>query len=518
MGTPFHTGRHAGVLIPLFSMPSRRSWGIGEIPDLALFARWMSRAGLDFVQLLPVNDMDDAHNSPYAARSAMAIDPLFVAIAELPDFTAAGGEDTLGPEAKDALATARHAATLNYPAVRVAKTAALQSAFGSFADCMASTDPARADAFQSFLAREACWLDDYALFRALHDENRGRYWREWDKGVRDRCYGALREARARLADRIRYHAYVQWIAGEQWTRLRHECAPVGIFGDFPFMVSGHSADVWSRQHEFRLDAAVGVPPDAASPAGQDWGLPAYRWDVSAAGGHAWLRQRSERCASLFDGFRVDHVAGFYRTFVRERDGATAFVPPDEADQRRQGETLLELFASAGARIIAEDLGTVPDFVRESMANLRVPGLKVLRWERQWDEPGRPFRDPPTYPRDSVATTGTHDTETLAEWWDTADPHERSQCAETPAMRAAGLQPDAPFSPSVRDALLRGLLSARSDFVILPVQDIFGWRGRINDPAAAGTANWTWRLPWPVEDLLTEPEAVERAAFVKSLKR
>jgi 4-alpha-glucanotransferase len=247
-------------------------------------------------------------------------------------------------------------------------------------------------------------------------------------------------------------------------------------------------------------------------------LPAYRWDVSAAGGHAWLRQRSERCAALFDGFRVDHVAGFFRTFVRERDGTTSFVPADEADQRRQGETLLQLFASAGARIIAEDLGTVPDFVRESLSALEIPGLKVLRWERQWDEPEQPFRDPTTYPRHSVATTGTHDTETLAAWWDAADAGERGRLAATPAMQAAGLEPDAGFSTSVRDALMKGLYSAASDLVILPIQDIFGWRDRINDPAAAGPVNWTWRLPWPVEDLLAEPEALERAAFLEQLER
>ena len=318
----------------------------------------------------------------------------------------------------------------------------------------------------------------------------------------------------RLADRIRYHAYVQWIAADQWNRVRSEGARVGIFGDLPFMVSGHSADVWSRQHEFRHDASIGVPPDAASLEGQDWGLPAPRWDVSAGNGFSWQRQRSERCAALFDGFRVDHVVGFYRTCVRERDATWSLEPSGEADQRRQGETLLRIFSSAGPMVYAEDLGTVPDFVRESMTALGMPGLKVLRWERRWDEPAQPFRDPSTLPAASVATTGTHDTETLAGWWDAADLEERRQCAATAAMQAAGLQHDAPFSPVVRDALLRGLFAAGSDLAILPIQDLFGWRDRINDPEA--TANWTWRLPWPVEDLVAEPAAVERAAFLRAI--
>ena len=130
---------------------------------------------------------------------------------------------------------------------------------------------------------------------------------------------------SRLADDIRYHAYVQWIAADQWDRARGEaCAPVGIFGDLPFMVSGHSADVWSRQDEFRHDASIGVPPDTASPEGQDWGMPATAMGRQrSAQDFAWQRQRAERCAALFDGYRVDHVVGFYRTCVRERDRSLA---------------------------------------------------------------------------------------------------------------------------------------------------------------------------------------------------
>ena len=506
------SGRHTGVLIPLFSMPSRRSWGIGEIPDLVHFARWMRDASLDFVQLLPINEMDHAHNSPYAALSAMAIDPLFIAVEDLPEFHHAGGEGALPSDARDALAAARGGSRVSFAAIRVAKTAALQLAFSAFDRGMEAA-LSRVDSFRDFRARDAWWLDDYTLFRALHDENGGRYWRDWEPGNRDRHPEALHQSRVRLAQRIRYHGYVQWIADEQWARMRRDCG-VALFGDFPFMVSGHSADVWSRQHEFRLDASVGVPPDAASPGGQDWGLPAYRWDVSAAAGHEWLAERAKRCAFLFDGFRVDHLVGFYRTYVWERDGTAAFVPAAESEQLAQGESVLRLLENAGARIIAEDLGTVPDFVRQSMARLQVPGLKVLRWERHWDEPGQPFRELDSYPADSVATTGTHDTETLAEWWETAVDDERQACAGTRVMRAAGLESEASLSPRVRDCLLRGIVSARSELQILPVQDIFGWRDRINNPEAAGASNWTWRLPWPVEELVREPEALERAAFLR----
>ena len=512
----FHRGRHAGVLVPLFSLPSRGGWGVGEIPDLITFARWLTGAGLDFVQLLPVNEMQEGQNSPYSALSAMAIDPVFIALPQVPEFVDRGGERVLDVASRERLARAKDSPAVDFRAVRAVKGVALRAAFSEFRERHAGTGSGRDRAFRDYVEGERWWLDEYALFRALHDEHHACYWRDWEPGARDRQPGALAAARERLATTISYYEYLQWLADEQWRQARRECGRVGLFGDFPFMVSGHSADVWSRQDEFRIDASVGVPPDAFSESGQDWGLPVYRWDVHRHRDYEWLRQRVRRCTELYDGFRVDHLVGFYRTYVREPDGRTYFTPGDEPAQLAQGERLMTIFRDSGDRIIAEDLGQVPDFVRESLARLHVPGLKVLRWERNWHVPGQPFRRPADYPVESVAISGTHDTETLAEWWDGADGEERRLCAELPGLREAGCGADARFSPGIRDALLRLLFSAASDFVIVPIQDVFGWRDRVNVPAVVNDENWTWRLPWPVDALDTQPEARERAAFLRTL--
>ena len=516
MGDRFRTGRHAGALVPLFSIPSSTSWGIGEIPDIPKFARWLADAGLDFMQLLPVNEMADGQNSPYSALTAMAIDPVFIAINQLAEFVEDGGEAALSADERAQLASARAAATVDYAAVRTLKTRVLRDAFARFEERDWTGGSARAQAFADFTERSSWWLDDYATFRALRAENHGRYWIEWEPGVRLRDPGALDAARTRLERPILYYMWLQWIAWDQWDRARRDCGDIGLFGDFPFVVSGDSADVWARQHEFRVDASVGVPPDAFSETGQDWGLPVYRWDVIAAGGDEWIRHRARRCADMFDGFRIDHLVGFYRTYFRERDGRAFFVPPDEPSQLAQGERIMSRFAETGARLIAEDLGTVPDFVRESLARLRVPGMKVLRWERRWNDEGQPFRDPAEYPRVSVATTGTHDTETLAEWWDAGDSRERRCAWDIPALRHADVSVDEPFSPKVRDALLAALFSSASDLVLVPIQDVFGWRDRVNTPALVSDVNWSWRLPWLLDDMIQRPEARERAAFMRSL--
>ncbi|OFW11700.1 MAG: 4-alpha-glucanotransferase [Acidobacteria bacterium RIFCSPLOWO2_02_FULL_67_36] len=516
MPEPLGSGRHAGVLVPLFSIPSRASWGIGEIPDLPRFARWLRSAGLDIVQILPVNEMADGQNSPYSALSAMATDPIYIAVGEIEEFRAGGGEASLSGEERAALAAVRGGTRVDYGRTRALKSRALRAAFDCFEGHEWRTRSARAESFRGFMRREAWWLEGYAVFRALHRANDSRYWIEWQPGERERSPEAIESARARMGREILYDSWLQWIADEQWLRARAESAPVRILGDFPFMVSGDSADVWWRQDEFRIDASVGVPPDAFSETGQDWGLPAYRWDVIRERGYEWLHQRARRSVELYDGFRLDHLVGFYRTFMREGDGRAHFEPADEPSQLTQGERVLGVVRETGAFIIAEDLGTVPDFVRASLARLAVPGMKVMRWEREWDAEGRPFRAPASYPAVSVATSGTHDTETLAEWWEAADRDERQKIAELAPLRDAGLTADEPYSDRLRDALLDALFGAGSNILLLPLQDIFGWRDRINIPAVVDRINWTWRLPWAVDDLASEPQASERARFLREL--
>jgi 4-alpha-glucanotransferase len=503
-------------MIPLFSIPSHESWGIGEIPDLMPLARWFKSAGLGFVQLLPVNEMQEGQSSPYSALSAMALDPQFIRMDAVDDWQASRSADALGPDGAGLLRHARGGPKVDYAAVRTLKARALQHAFRRFDSAVWGSDDRRERQFLDFRERERWWLDDYALFRALLDAHNRRHWREWSAGVRDRDPSELNAARRTLDRSIRYYTYVQWIADEQWQRMRRDIAPIGIFGDFPFMVSGNSADVWARQHEFDLDCSVGTPPDAFSATGQDWGLPAYRWNVVAESGYAWLRDRVRRSVALFDGFRIDHLIGFYRTFVRSRDGSAGFSPADEHEQRAQGERLLTVFEEGGSTLIGEDLGTVPDFMRESLAHRDIPGMKVLRWEREWHAPHQPFRDPSHYPPISVATSGTHDTETLAEWWDQCEASERRALLEVPALRNSGVSAEEPFSNRTRDALLAALVASGSSLLILPIQDVFGWRDRINTPALVNDENWTWRLPFPVEALETMPDTIERAATLRRL--
>jgi 4-alpha-glucanotransferase len=344
-------------------------------------------------------------------------------------------------------------------------------------------------------------------------------WEDWPAALAHRDPAALREYRRHFTRRILFEQYMQWLADLQWQQARQAAKALGVslFGDLPFVVDTHSADVWARQDEFLTEVSVGVPPDAFSDTGQDWGLPMYRWDAVHRTDFAWLRQRARRMASLYDGFRIDHLVGFYRTYGTAPTGDRFFLPPDEPTQAWQGERAIGAFTESGVDVVAEDLGTVPDFVRASIAQLGVGGYKVLRWERAWHLPGRPFVSPSDYPPRSVATTGTHDTEPMAVWWDEAAPADRHALAEV--LHCSGIavwDPSEPWSDALRDAILRLMATAASDHLFFPIQDIFGWRDRINTPATVGDHNWTWRLPWGVDEWLGRHDTTERAAFLRSL--
>ena len=477
--------RRAGISVPLFSLRSTRGWGIGEIGDIPAFAAWLTEAHQSLLQILPINELAPGEPSPYSALSAMAIDPQFISISLLED--AAALQDGVAED----IEVVRRTSQVDYARVRRLKSRALRTAFDRFLERHWPSNTMEAAELRGFISRQSWWLDEYSLYRALRAEAGERPWTQWPGDVRDREGAALTEARVRLAREILFYQYVQWIAARQWEMAR-KTSSVKLLGDLPFMVTLDSADVWSRREEFILDASVGTPPDAFSETGQEWGLPPYDWTAARANDFTWLRMRARRLADLFDGFRVDHLVGFYRTYVRPLDGRRPyFMPAAEPEQRALGETTMRVIMETGADISVEDLGTVPDFVRESIASIGLPGYKVLRWEPS---------DPVMYPRLSVAMTGTHDTEPLAVWWESLEPRERTRFGSSSPI----------FDAAVRDEILRRIYNAGSDLVLLPLQDVFGWRARINLPATINDTNWTYVLPWPVDRMHLAADARERA--------
>ncbi len=486
--------RSAGVLVPLFSLRTRDSLGRGEILDLAPTIDFAIEMGCSVIQLLPLDETGPDEQSPYSALSVNAIDPMYISIRDLP-----GVGRVVLARARTAVGKASVVPRLT---VRREKLALLERAYRATGARDGRDEAAQRGAFAT---ANAYWLDDYALFRALKEHFEWSSWESWPAELVRRDPKALAAAWRELADSIEMYRYWQFVAHRQWSSMRAYAAARGvrIGGDLAFSPCRESAEVWANQNDFDLVRSVGAPPDGFNLTGQRWGLPLPHWERMRVNGFTFLRARVRLASSRYDLIRIDHVVGLYRTFNfgADSDEAGVFTPENEDQQRIQGEEIVRAIKNeAGtAEIIAEDLGTVPPWVRASLTHLGVPGYKVMQWERNWGEPDETFLSPATYPELSLATTGTHDTESLTTWWS-----EQSIADREKLVRALGIEmrlnPRAMLDDSARDAILAALYAAPSRLLIIPIQDLYGWTDQINRPGTVDDSNWTYRLPMTLERL------------------
>jgi 4-alpha-glucanotransferase len=511
--------RKAGVVLPLFSIRTGRDWGIGQVTDLAPCAAWVRRTGHKLLQILPPHELSAGETSPYGALTAFGIDPIYVDVEAIEDLDAVRIEETLGAPGRAELERVRARVRVDYGTVRALKLRALHVAFDRFYAREWLVGTPRAKDLAGFIARESAWLDDFALYTTLRKVHGGWGWTTWPDDEKERSIQKLASLRAEHARCILECAYVQWIAIAQWERARADMRALGVelMGDLPFVVGTESADVWSHASQFQLRLSLGAPPDDYAADGQDWGLPPFDWLAMENDDLAWLRARIRHAARLYDRFRLDHVVGFFRQWVKPRSipGTRGRFDPGDGDaqQARGGRVLAvmkrEVERTSGVdppRIIAEDLGIIPAFVRTSLQALGMPGYRVLPWERD----GAIFRDPYAYPSNSVASWSTHDTAPITSWWNELPETHRLVLGDR-----AGLLPE--FSDDARSlVLLHDLYTSNSDLALVLAQEVLGVPDRINTPATVGDDNWTWRMPCPIEDLDKDPRLTARFDAIRAL--
>jgi 4-alpha-glucanotransferase len=507
--------RRAGVAVPMFSLRTAASWGVGEIPDLIPFAAWAARMGQSIVQVLPINETSPGEASPYTALSAFAVDPIYIGMRSVAD---------LAPELRERPSwlppTAPAGEALPRAAVRDAKLALLAEGWLSFQRRHLAPRTERGQCLARFIEEQGCWLHDYALFRALKERYGWMSWEQWPDDLRTREAAALRRAVEELAERIGFFSFVQWIAFEQWAAARAKINDMGVAlkGDLPFVIGYDSADGWAQPDLFLPGWEIGAPPDDFSASGQRWGLPLYDWRRALESDFSWWRARVGFAARLYDFFRIDHIVGVFRTYATpvSAEQPAQFHPPLEGDQVAQGDSFLRMILgeSRTAIPIAEDLGTIPDFVRDALRRHGIAGYAVMRWERQ----RAGFTDPRRYPALSVATTGTHDTSTLVEWWGEMSAGERRAFVAALEIEVPEQELHAPHpSTALRRAILGRLFEAGSNLVMIPIQDLFGWSERINLPMTVGARNWNYRLPFELSPEGGVPSAVEsESAAIRDL--
>ena len=468
--------RRAGLLLHPTSLPG--GFGIGDLGSGAhRFLAWAEEAGATLWQFLPLVPAG-AGGSPYGGRSAFAGEPLLVS----PELLV---EDGLLAEEELAAAPAPPPDRLDAAAVR-RKEGWLRDAFERFEAAAPAALRRDLDEFRSAPA-QASWLDDWTLFAALSERFAPAGWFHWPPALAHREAEALAKAAGELAREREFHAFVQFLFRRQWARLRAEARRrgIGLVGDVPIYVSLHSADVWAHRELFALDASgrpeavAGVPPDYFSETGQRWGYPLYRWDRLRESGYGWWIDRLRRALEQADLVRVDHFRGFASYWEVPAAAATA------AEGRWAPGPGRELFdalgnALGGLPLVAEDLGTITDDVRELLAETGIPGMRVLQFAfSEDDSPHAPHR----HVANAVVYPGTHDNDTARGWFASLAAEEKRRALDYLGGDGSDIAWD----------LIRAAMESVAGSAIVPVQDVFGLGGeaRMNLPGE-GAGNWLWR--------------------------
>ncbi len=306
---PADIWKGAGVAIPVFSLRSENSFGVGEFTDLKPLADWCRRTGLKVIQILPINDTCASHtwvdSYPYAAISAFALHPLYLNLNPLI------GTGSLPPVLETERQRLNALEAVDYEAVMQAK---LRFVRAIFPEQKAETF-ARSD-YQEFFRQNQHWLNPYAAFCALRDKFGTADFNQWPahRFYRADVITALVQKDPALRDEIELNCFIQFhlhLQLQDAAAYAHEQGVI-LKGDIAIGVYRHGADVWQQSELFHTDRQAGAPPDAFAVKGQNWGFPTYNWPRMLQDGFAWWKQRFAQMSCYFDAFRIDHILGFFR--------------------------------------------------------------------------------------------------------------------------------------------------------------------------------------------------------------
>jgi 4-alpha-glucanotransferase len=564
----------AGLLAPLFALRREGDLGIGDTQALREFIDWAAEHGFGLVQLLPINETGNDH-SPYNAISSVALDPTTITLTPeaVADLSAADFvEVTAGLDFR----TLR-AGPVAYNVVKPLKQRLLTRAFENFMITCWRRNDTRARAFRKFCKAEAVWLDDFALFRVLMDECGGtEQWDTWPAAMQnaDSAWQHLatlsRDEQERYALALRRVQYIQWLAWTQWREVKAyaDARNVALMGDIPFGVSYYSADTWANPDLFNLEWFGGCPPERILEVdaftrkwGQNWGIPLYRWDALRARDFDWWRQRVRKVRDVFHLFRIDHVLGVFRIYAfpwrPQRNEEFLPLTEEEASEltegqlphfsaheddtpehmianQAQGEEILRvLLEECGAhRLIGEDLGIVPPYVRPCLQTLQIAGFKIPQWE---NEPDGRLIDGAKYERLSLATYATHDHEPVRAMWEkwmaaigaaehgapelfaTRDQAWR-ECRALAEWCGFQVPKLTPWSDALHERLIDALLRCNSWLVALMITDLFATTQRFNIPGGVSGLNWSQRLFGTPADWRKDRTLAEKATRIAALVR
>ena len=449
------SGRAAGIAISLYGLRSRRNWGCGDTTDLQAFIGWVAgQTGASFVALNPLHAIPNRqpyNTSPYLPNSVFYRNPIYLDLERIEEFRSSPRAGALlnSPAVQAEIRELRAAEMVEYERVYRLKLRFLRLLFRVFLKEWAR-DTARARQLHEYIEREGDLLHRFAVHSALDEAIHKQCpevwnWRSWPERYQDPDSAATGEFAQKHRRRVLFYKYVQWQLDQQFEAAQQEARQrglsVGLYHDLALATDRFGADLWAHRSFFVSGSRVGSPPDGFSPKGQDWAFPPPNAERHYQDGYQLFAESIRKNLRHGGALRIDHVMRFFRLFWIP-DGMEALEGTYVRDRHND---LLPILALESVRnkvlIVGEDLGTVPDQVREALHRFGILSYRLLYFEQ--DPSGR-MRKPGEYPREALASATTHDLPTLAGFWLGRD---------IEARRSAGLLPD--------DATYRQMLAERA---------------------------------------------------------
>ena len=560
-------GRFWGVSLQLYALRSARNWGVGDFTDLFQWAEWVStELGAGIIGLNPLHALKNSrpyHISPYSPDSRFYLNALYVDVEQAPEFQQSSeAQEVAGEEGfLSCLEALRKSDTVDYERVAVMKRRVLNALFETFEELHFRTDgnrrvacTTRGEEFEHYLQDEGDALQAFALFQVLYEQFSKRsppqpVWQDWPEAYRNPGSIESQEFFATHARQVRFHQYVQWLAHEQLRRVhertRELAMPIGLYHDLALGSDRGGSDAWIFQSLLALGADCGCPPDAFAPEGQNWGLPPVNPHALRRTGYRMFIDLIRKNLQYGGAIRLDHVMSLFRLFWIPRG-----MPPSAgAYVQYPWDDLLGILALESARhhavIVGEDLGTVPDLVRDKLHAAGVLSYRVFYFERGNDGE---WKRPAMYPRQALAVVTTHDLPTLAGFWDgedlrlrerlgfypdesayrrAVDERQRDKAGIARALQQEGVWPSGtdeavalhqPLSPDLTGAIHTYVAQSPSSFMLVTLEDLVGDATQVNLPGTLDSyPNWSHKTPLTLDEVKASLQARQLATILKSAR-
>lgn len=529
------TPRAWGLSVQLYALRRSGDGGFGDAQALEELARQAAERGAEALAISPLHAMfssDPQRYSPYSPSSRLFLNSLYAAPGAIFGERAwRNAIESCGlSEQWQAL---EQQPLIDWPQAAQAKLQAMRALYQGFCH---SEHPLHPD-FASYRQAAGEALENHCRFEAIQAQRAARGepldWRQWPEHWRDPASPALARFAEEQAEEIGFHAFCQWLIARNLQRAqsaaRSSGMGIGLIADLAVGADGGGSQAWSRQDQLLAALTVGAPPDILNRQGQGWGISAFSPEgLQRHGFRAFIEMLRANFAHA-GGLRIDHVMGLQRLWViplgaPPSDGAYLYYPVDD---------LLRLLTLESHRhqaiVLGEDLGTVPDGLREKLAARAMLGMRVLLFEQDHGCHFKPILD---WPDNALATTSTHDLPTLNGWWHGRDidwnlrlglvdepgalqwrehrQREREGLRQALAQDPQNFREEAHEADQVLDASVRFLGHTRAPLVLLPLEDALGIDEQANLPGTLDThPNWRRRLASASRHLLDDADAARR---------